>query len=86
MSATSLKLAAFGLIRTTFVLVKFLLEGSKCLVRFFLSLKNFLCALIIFLDSGIGRENGPQVLESYTQTKTVYVEMNDIDCGQLYQD
>jgi len=35
---------------------------------------------------GIGRENGLQVLEGYTQTKTVYVEMNDIDCGQLYQD
>jgi acyl-CoA reductase-like NAD-dependent aldehyde dehydrogenase len=36
--------------------------------------------------SGIGRENGLQVLESYTQTKSVYVEMNDVDCGQLYQD
>ncbi len=36
--------------------------------------------------SGIGRENGTQVIESYTQTKTVYVEMNDVDCGQLYQE
>ncbi len=35
---------------------------------------------------GIGRENGTQVIESYTQTKSVYVEMNDVDCGQLYQE
>ena len=33
----------------------------------------------------LGRENGTAALEFYSQTKTVYVEMNDVDCGQLYQ-
>ena len=37
-----------------------------------------------FKMSGIGRENGTVALEHYTQMKTVIVEMNDIDCGQLY--
>ena len=36
--------------------------------------------------SGIGRENGLAAIEHYTQYKTVLVEMNDVDCGPLYQD
>ena len=36
--------------------------------------------------SGIGRENGTVALEHYTQMKTVIVEMNDVDCGQLYRE
>jgi aldehyde dehydrogenase family 9 protein A1 len=36
--------------------------------------------------SGIGRENGTVAIEHYTQMKTVIVEMNDVDCGQLYRD
>jgi len=36
--------------------------------------------------SGIGRENGLAAIEHYTQYKTVYVEMNDVDCGPLYKD
>ena len=39
-----------------------------------------------FKASGIGRENGHAALEHYTQTKTVYVEMNDVDCGLLYKE
>ena len=39
-----------------------------------------------FKASGIGRENGTAALEFYSQSKTVYVEMNDVDCGQLYQE
>ena len=39
-----------------------------------------------FKQSGIGRENGTAALEFYSQAKTVYVEMNDVDCGLLYQD
>lgn len=38
-----------------------------------------------FKGSGIGRENGTQAIEFYSQAKTVYVEMNDVDCGQLCQ-
>ncbi|KAL4222077.1 4-trimethylaminobutyraldehyde dehydrogenase [Mactra antiquata] len=30
-----------------------------------------------YKKSGIGRENGPEALEYYTQVKSVYVEMND---------
>ena len=37
-----------------------------------------------FKASGIGRENGHAAIEHYTQPKTVYVEMNDVDCGLLY--
>jgi len=36
--------------------------------------------------SGIGRENGLAAIEHYTQLKTIYVEMNDVDCGPLYQE
>ena len=36
--------------------------------------------------SGVGRENGLAAVEHYTQYKTVYVEMNDVDCGPLYKD
>lgn len=36
--------------------------------------------------SGVGRENGLAAVEHYTQYKTVYVEMNDVDCGPLYSD
>ena len=39
-----------------------------------------------FKMSGIGRENGTAAIEHFTQTKTIYVEMNDLDCGQLYQE
>lgn len=39
-----------------------------------------------FKASGIGRENGLAAIEHYTQYKTVYVEMNDVDCGQLWQE
>ncbi|KAL8618016.1 hypothetical protein ACOMHN_021736 [Nucella lapillus] len=33
-----------------------------------------------YKKSGIGRENGPDTLDYYTQIKSVYVEMNDVDC------
>lgn len=39
-----------------------------------------------YKTSGIGRENGLAAIEHYTQYKTVYVEMNDVDCGPLWQD
>ena len=39
-----------------------------------------------FKMSGIGRECGLAAIEHFTQTKTIYVEMNDVDCGQLYQE
>ena len=29
--------------------------------------------------SGIGRENGTQVIEHYTQIKSVYVELNEVE-------
>lgn len=32
-----------------------------------------------YKKSGIGRENGPEALDYYTQVKSVYVEMNDIE-------
>lgn len=32
-----------------------------------------------YKQSGIGRENGLQTLNSYTQTKSVYVELGDVD-------
>jgi len=33
-----------------------------------------------YKKSGIGRENGLAVLEHYTQLKSVYVELGDVDC------
>ncbi|CAG0924302.1 unnamed protein product [Notodromas monacha] len=36
-----------------------------------------------FKKSGFGRENGVEGLECYTQTKSVYVETGDVDCGPL---
>ena len=38
-----------------------------------------------FKRSGIGRENGTFAFDNFTQTKTIYVEMGDVDCGPLYQ-
>ena len=32
-----------------------------------------------YKKSGLGEENGPQSLDYYTQVKSVYVEMNDIE-------
>lgn len=32
-----------------------------------------------YKKSGLGRENGPEALDHYTQVKSVYVEMNDIE-------
>ncbi|XP_064122266.1 4-trimethylaminobutyraldehyde dehydrogenase-like isoform X2 [Macrobrachium nipponense] len=39
-----------------------------------------------YKHSGIGRENGLAVIDFFTQTRTVYVEMGDVDCGPLYQE
>lgn len=36
-----------------------------------------------YKHSGIGRENGTAVIDFFTQTKTVYVEMGDVDAGPL---
>ena len=33
-----------------------------------------------YKQSGMGRENGWEALESYTQTKSIYVELNGVDC------
>ena len=33
-----------------------------------------------YKQSGLGRENGPDTLHYYSQVKSVYVEMNDVDC------
>eukprot|EP01083_Nonionella_stella_P064616 168622_1 len=33
-----------------------------------------------YKQSGVGRENGKAVLDHYTQTKSVFVEMNDVIC------
>ena len=33
-----------------------------------------------YKKSGIGRENGRAVIEYFTQIKSVYVEMGDVDC------
>ena len=32
-----------------------------------------------YKKSGLGRENGPEALDYYTQVKSVYVEMNDLE-------
>ncbi|KAK8753603.1 hypothetical protein OTU49_000628, partial [Cherax quadricarinatus] len=39
-----------------------------------------------YKHSGIGRENGLTAVDYFTQTRTVYVEMGDVDCGPLYQE
>ncbi|XP_076036755.1 4-trimethylaminobutyraldehyde dehydrogenase A-like [Oratosquilla oratoria] len=39
-----------------------------------------------YKHSGIGRENGWAAIDAFTQTRMVYVEMGDVDCGPLYQD
>jgi betaine-aldehyde dehydrogenase len=36
-----------------------------------------------YKQSGLGRENGPTAIEHYTQLKSVYVELGDVDCGYL---
>ncbi len=33
-----------------------------------------------YKQSGIGRENGQAAIEHYTQLKSVYVELGDVDC------
>ncbi|OMH39298.1 betaine-aldehyde dehydrogenase [Motiliproteus sp. MSK22-1] len=33
-----------------------------------------------YKQSGIGRENGLETLNHYTQTKSVYIELGDVDC------
>jgi betaine-aldehyde dehydrogenase len=33
-----------------------------------------------YKQSGLGRENGPAAIEHYTQLKSVYVELGDVDC------
>ena len=33
-----------------------------------------------YKQSGIGRENGLETLHHYTQTKSVYIELGDVDC------
>ena len=37
-----------------------------------------------FKQSGLGRENGTAVIDAYTQAKTTYVELGDVDAGPLY--
>jgi len=39
-----------------------------------------------YKHSGVGRENGTAAIDAFTQTRTVYVEMGDVDCGPLYQE
>jgi betaine-aldehyde dehydrogenase len=33
-----------------------------------------------YKQSGLGRENGPTAIEHYTQLKSIYVELGDVDC------
>lgn len=33
-----------------------------------------------YKQSGLGRENGPTAIDHYTQLKSVYVELGDVDC------
>ena len=35
--------------------------------------------ILVCSPSGVGRENGQVTMEYYTQLKTVYVEMGDVD-------
>lgn len=37
-----------------------------------------------YKHSGVGRENGTAVVDAFTQTRTIYVEMGDVDAGPLY--
>ena len=37
-----------------------------------------------YKQSGVGRECGTTVIDYFTQTKTTYVEMGDVDAGPLY--
>nr|XP_045612599.1 4-trimethylaminobutyraldehyde dehydrogenase-like isoform X1 [Procambarus clarkii] len=39
-----------------------------------------------YKHSGIGRENGHTAVDNFTQTRTIYVEMGNVDCGPLYQE
>ncbi|CAG0892753.1 unnamed protein product [Darwinula stevensoni] len=39
-----------------------------------------------FKRSGVGRENGVDALHHFSQTKTVYVEMGEVQCGPLWKD
>jgi len=36
-----------------------------------------------YKESGIGRENGPETLKSYTQIKSIFVRLDDIECPYL---
>ena len=36
-----------------------------------------------YKESGIGRENGTDVLKGWSELKTVLVEMNDCFCGKF---
>jgi betaine-aldehyde dehydrogenase len=33
-----------------------------------------------YKQSGLGRENSPAAIDHYTQLKSVYVELGDVDC------
>ena len=39
-----------------------------------------------FKQSGVGSENGIAVTNHFTQLKTIYVEMGDVDAGPLYKE
>ncbi|PSN56776.1 4-trimethylaminobutyraldehyde dehydrogenase [Blattella germanica] len=39
-----------------------------------------------YKQSGLGRENGIAALESYSELKSIYVELGDVDCGPLYKE
>lgn len=39
-----------------------------------------------YKHSGVSRENGTAAIDFFTQTRTIYVEMGDVDCGPLYQE
>lgn len=50
---------------------------TKCLALFYLISSER--AIISEPSSGIGRENGQVTIEHYSQLKTVFVEMGDVD-------
>ena len=33
-----------------------------------------------YKQSGVGKENGPEAIDHYTQVKSVYVELGNVDC------